>query len=60
MQQVIIINLNSMYCFYCEISRIFAGRRPIIWYWVVNDTFRTKKPSIASVYGFYAKPPLVA
>ena len=27
---------------------------------VVNDTFRTKKPSIGSVYGFYAKPPLLA
>ena len=25
---------------------------------VVNDTFRTKKPSIGSIYGFYAKPPL--
>ena len=24
---------------------------------VVNDTLRTKKPSIGSVYGFYAKPP---
>ena len=26
---------------------------------VVNDTFRTKKPSIGSNYGFYAKPLLL-
>ena len=52
-----IINLNSMFCFYCKISRIFVGRRHINM--VINDTFRTKKPSIGSVYGVYAKPPLL-
>ena len=33
---------NSMYCFYDERSRIFAGRRYIM---LINDTFMTKKPN---------------
>ena len=43
-----------MYCFYYRYILNICWKKA---YSIVdNDTFRTKKSSIGSVYGFYAKP----